>query len=104
MKKYLIIFFVIFLSGGAITCFAKEGISLDPNNAWNNIQGFFLDIWQKITEIWQNNAWPWINNLWLKFRAFFDEKKIKEEFEKERKEMGASLGEAGKHIFNMIKR
>ena len=102
MKKYLIIIlfilFFCFISG----VLAADNASIDTNNIWKNVKGFFTNIWDKMINIWNNNVKPYIDKLWVKFKAFFDRNRIEEELKKETSEMKYNLAEAGKYALGKI--
>ena len=107
MKKYLMIFLTLsILLGGGVVLASDEkvpaDISINPDNILKNIKDFSTDIFFKIKNAWESNVWPWLKNLFEKFKSFFNQEKIIEEFKKETSELSQSLAEAGKYILARV--
>lgn len=100
--RYIIV--VIILLVFASSAVMAADVSIDPNNAWNNIKGFFMSIWQKGLDIWKIDVKPWLNKMWLEFKSFFDRERIEKEMKKEVSEMKNNLAGAGSFILSKIKR
>lgn len=100
-RKYLTIILALlfFCYGGVLVGLAaNNNISLEPNSIWQNIKGYFDNIWLKANDIWKSSIKPWLNKLWQEFKQYFKKERIEEEFKKETGEMKDNIIGVGKFI------
>lgn len=127
MRKYsLIIFLIIFsfflYNGFVLATQNNTSISTTPKTldeaetlGWKILSGFpkvLKEIWQEAVEIWKSifrKIEPYIVGFWNKIKDFFRREvaikkpEVKEELEKEKKEMKVEIPKAGKNIWERFK-